>query len=231
MCCPNEAIRHNGKVLVSYESKADAFAAHNAKVSKLEFSREEREKNRLAKIRGNAPSVDDSSTAEFSIEELNRAIKKMRKNGAAGPDDIPPSFLKALGPLARGELLGSFNQSLHELEVPQAWRNATIIPLLKAGKPAGSIESYRPVSLTSCIMKTMERMVHTRLYHLAEARGIFKHSQAGFRKNRSCEDQLLRMIQDVSDGFQEKKPRRTVMALLDLSRAYDRVWKLVRRLP
>ena len=33
------------------------------------------------------------------------------------------------------------------------------------------------------------------------------------------------MIQDVSDGFQEKKPRRTVMALLDLSRAYDRVWK------
>ena len=71
----------------------------------------------------------------------------------------------------------------------------------------------------------MERMVNTRLYHLAEARGIFNHSQAGFRKNRSCEDQLLRMIQDVSDGFQEKKPRRTVMALLDLSRAYDRVWK------
>ena len=54
-CCPNEAIRHNGKVLVSNESKADAFAAHYAKVSKLEFSREEREKTRLAKIRGNAP--------------------------------------------------------------------------------------------------------------------------------------------------------------------------------
>ena len=91
-CCPNEAIRNNCKVLVSNESKADAFAAHYAKVSKLEFSRGEWEKNRLAKIRGNAPSVDDSSTAEFSIEELNRAIKKMRKNGAAGPDDIPPAF-------------------------------------------------------------------------------------------------------------------------------------------
>ena len=104
-CCPNEAIRHNGKILVSNESKADTFAAHYAKVSKLEFSREKREKNRLAKIRDNAPSVEDSSTAEFRIEELNRAIKKMRKNGAAGPDDIP-QLPESLGTSSEGGVAG-----------------------------------------------------------------------------------------------------------------------------
>ena len=75
-------------------------------MSKLEFSSEEREKNRLAKIRGNAPSVEDSSTVEFSIEELNRAIKKMRKNGAAGPDDIPPQLPESLGTSSEGGVAG-----------------------------------------------------------------------------------------------------------------------------
>ena len=68
-------------------------------------------------------------------------------------------------------------------------------------------------------------MIVHKLYHFAEARSLFSHTQAGFRKNRSCDDQLLRMTQDISDGFQDRKPKGTVMALLDLSRAYDRVWK------
>ena len=68
-------------------------------------------------------------------------------------------------------------------------------------------------------------MIVHKLYHFAEARSLFSHTQAGFRKNRSCDDQLLRMTQDISDGFQDRKPKGKVMALLDLSRAYDRVWK------
>ena len=107
--------------------------------------------------------------------------------------------------------------------MPQSWRNATIILLIKSGKPA--IESYWPVSLTPCIVTTMERMTHQRLYHLAEAKGMLNHAQAGFRRNRSCEEELLRVIQDVSDGLQATKPKRTVTILLDLSRAYHRVWK------
>ena len=109
--------------------------------------------------------------------------------------------------------------------MPQPWRNATIIPLLKMGKLASNIESFRPVSLTSCTVKTLERMIVHRLYQFAEARGLFSHTQAGFRKNRSREDRLLRMTQDISDSFEDRKPKRTVMALLDLSRAYDREWK------
>ena len=32
--------------------------------------------------------------------ELLSGIKKKKHKGAAGPDNIPPSFLKSLGPLA-----------------------------------------------------------------------------------------------------------------------------------
>ncbi len=79
----------------------------------------------------------------------------MRRKGAAGPDDIPPTFLKALGPTAKTELLSIFNDSFSKGVVPGIWKEATILPLKKAGKPSGAISSFRPVSLTSCVIKTM----------------------------------------------------------------------------
>merc|ERR1711873_250019 len=39
-------------------------------------------------------------------------------------------------------------------------------------------------------------------------------------------DQVLRLSQGVDDGIQRSKPEdRTVLALLDFSRAYDKVWR------
>ena len=54
----------------------------------------------------------------------------------------PQSFLKALGKGARTELLTTFNHSFNEAECPQEWRNAIIIPLFKAGRPANQIAFY-----------------------------------------------------------------------------------------
>jgi hypothetical protein len=78
----------------------------------------------------------------------------------------------------------------------------------------------------------MERMVANRMSFMAENLGWWSDAQAGFRRARSCEDQLLRLTQSISDGFQEKKPLRSVLALLDFSNAYDKVWKslLLKRL-
>ena len=149
----------------------------------------------------------------------------MRTKGAAGPDDIPPSFLKALGPRALSELLAIFNASFRNADCPQMWRNAIIIPLLKAGKPASDLASYRPVSLTSCLVKLLERILADRLYHLAESSNWFSKYQAGFRKGRSCEDQILRIVQAIDDGFHSKPMKRSVLALLDFSKAYDTVWR------
>jgi hypothetical protein len=100
-----------------------------------------------------------------------------------------------------------------------------IIPLLKSGKPAEKVDSFRPVSLTSCIAKTLERMVAARLHYLAECRGWWSCKQAGFRRLHSTEDQVLRLSQSISDGFQARKPLRTVLALLDFSKAFDTVWR------
>ena len=72
----------------------------------------------------------------------------------------------------------------------------------------------------------MERILANRLYHLAETSNMFRKLQAGFRKGRSCEDNITRIIQKILDGF-DQKPRmhRSVLVLLDFSKAYDTVWQ------
>jgi len=202
---PNEAMIHNGRIITSNERKSELFMQHYAAVSRLNFSAEERDQNRRLKKILTSPSVDDESSSPFTMSELKKAIRKMKKKGAAGPDEIPPAFLKALGPKALYELLAIFNQSFESALCPQIWRLATVIPLLKKDKPASELASFRPISLTSCIGKLLERMVAERLYHLAETRGWFNHQQAGFRKGRSCEDQIIRITQAIEDGLQQKK--------------------------
>ncbi len=118
----------------------------------------------------------------------------MRRKDAAGPDDIPSTFLKALGPTAKTELLSIFNESFSKGVVPGIWKRATILSLKIAGKTPGAISSYRPVSLTSSIVKTMERMAYNHLNNLAETRRRLCSEHAGFHKLRSCKDQILRYV-------------------------------------
>ena len=66
-------------------------------------------------------------------------------------------------------------------------------------------------------------MISARMYSICERNGWISGQQAGFRKERSVEDQIIRVAQAVSDGFQERQ--RSVMALLDFSKAYDTVWR------
>ena len=222
---PNVAMIHNGKTITCNRKKSDIFMQHYARVSKLKFDKSDRDLNRTLKKLLRTPSVDEDSCRDFTMRELDKAISVMRGKGAAGPDDIPPTFLKALGPCGKEELLSIFNQSFRNAECPQSWRNATIIPLLKSEKPASELASYRPVSLTSCLVKLIERMIGDRIYHMAETRNWLHPSQAGFRKGMSCEDQITRTIQRINDGFHTFPPQRSVLVLLDFSKAYDTVWR------
>ena len=230
---PNEVMIVGGMRITDDKGKADKFISHYANVSNLSFNSQEREVNKQLK-----KALSESQRDEFppfTISELRKAIKKMKPKGASGPDNIPPSFLKNLGPIALSRLLDIFNLSLKDATCPQLWRSAIIIPLLKAGKAASELDSYRPISLTSCIVKVLERMLAERIFFLAEENKWFSPLQGGFRKGRSCEDQILKITQAIEDGFQNSKqggpnrarsrPKRSALALLDFSKAYDTVWR------
>ena len=225
----NAMLEHRGKAIHDPIRKADAFCQHYAAVSRHTFSRAERKTERFVRSemsqakRKQGPVGPES--ADFSLGELKAALQSTKSKGAAGPDEITPQFLRHLNEGAQEVILGIFNESWVKGYCPQSWRDAVIVPVPKPGKPAGEIPSYRPIALTSCLAKLMERLVANRLKHIAESAGLWSKDQAGFRAQRCTEDQVLKLSQSVFDGFQCRKPKRTVLALLDFSKAYDTIWK------
>ena len=144
----NECLVHNGRLCTTSKAKADAFMQRYAEVSRLEIPKADRLKKSVRR-QLKVPSVDGESSSPFSLAELNEAIQCMKPKGAPGGDGIEPIFLQYL------HLLSIFNESWDSGKCPASWRVVTIIPLIKKCKPASYIDSYRPVSLTSCGAKTM----------------------------------------------------------------------------
>jgi hypothetical protein len=155
------------------------------------------------------------------MEELVSYLKAGKAKGAEGPDGLAPRFLKNLGEMSRGFMLDTFNKSWRKGVCPQSWRDVIIVPILKPCKPQGQLDSYWPIALTSCLAKVMECMGAKSLQHFAESCGMLN---SGFRPQWSTEDQVIRLSQAISDGFQAKKPpNRMVLALLDFLKAYNKV--------
>ena len=124
-----------------------------------------------------------------------------------------------------------FNASLTQGRVPDDWKHATITPLYKGGNKNRSVaESYRPISLTSISCKIMEHVLHSHMINHLEREGILTDTQHGFRKNRSCETQLLQTVDSFAKSLNNKEQVDAI--LLDFSKAFDKVChrKLVQKL-
>ncbi|KAK3772626.1 hypothetical protein RRG08_006757 [Elysia crispata] len=159
----------------------------------------------------------------FNALELEDALKTLKDKKSPGPDKITNEMLKHMGAKAKSKLIGLYSNSWKEGIVPQKWREAVMVPIYKKGKERSKTTSYRPISLTSCVGKLMERLINSRLVWHLEKRNILIPKQAGFRHHRSTEDQVAYIAQHIEDGFQDK--RHTLAVWVDMEKAFDRAWK------
>ena len=120
----------------------------------------------------------------FTQKEFDEAVASLKTEKSPGPDKLTNEMLMHLGSKAASKLLAIYNNSWKTGAIPQSWRDAHMIPIQKQGKKT---ESYRPISLTSCCGKLMERMVNTRLMWHLESNNLLANEQAGFRKHHSTE--------------------------------------------
>ena len=158
----------------------------------------------------------------FSILELEDSLQKSHDT-AAGPDDINYQILKHLPKKCLQTLLDIFNHIWESGNFPQSWREATIIPIPKPGKDHTNPNNYRPIALTSCVCKTLERMINTRLVWYLESNNLITNIQNGFRKNRCTNDHLVRLETFIRDAFIKKE--HAVAIFFDLEKEYDTTWK------
>ena len=100
---------------------------------------------------------------DFSLKELQKSLKKCHDT-AVGSDYIHYQFLKHLPLRSLDCLLGIFNHVWKTGILQDSWKEAIVIPIPKPGKDSSNPANYRPIALTSCICKTLERMIMTVLY-------------------------------------------------------------------
>jgi hypothetical protein len=107
------------------------------------------------------PRVAAAYDAILTMDGLLAALDRCR-NTSTGPDGIHNEMLSHL-PLAGKEfMLSVYNRMSTDSVVPDAWKAASAIPVLKPGKERSQATGYRPIGLASCLWKTAECMVNRR---------------------------------------------------------------------
>ena len=137
-----------------------------------------------------SPDNTEDYNMPFKISELLESLSKSHDT-AVGPDDIHYQFLKHLPHTALSVLLDIFNDNICiwvSGNLPDSWKEATVIPVPKPGKDNSNPTNYRP-----CVCKTMERMINSRLVWFLETNNLLSKYQSGFRHSRTTTDHLIRL--------------------------------------
>ena len=145
-------------------------------------------------------------------------LKGTNPSKAPGPDGIHGIILKnCAGSLAK-PITSLFNCSYVTGCIPAEWKLASVVPVHKKDDK-GSVENYRPISLTSLFMKVFENCIKTSL--LTEVEGYFDRRQHGFLYGKSCATQMVPFVDNLAVALNNKS--RIGVIYFDFAKAFDTV--------
>ena len=181
----------------------------------------------------NPPDIQDAETElpincdKPSKDEIRKAIMKLRNGKAAGPDEIPAEAIKADLDTAVNTLFSLFGRIWEEEVIPAQWKEGLVIKLPKKGD-LRDCNNYRGIMLLSVPGKVFNRVLLERMKDAVDP--ILREQQAGFRKNRSCADQIASLRIIVEQSLEWKSP--LYINFIDYQKAFDSVdretlWKLL----
>ena len=127
----------------------------------------------------------------FSEHDVRRELKRVNTRKTAGPDRISGRVIRACDDLLAPVFTIIFNLSLAQSTVPTCFKMSTIIPEPKNASPAG-MNNYRPVALTSVVMKCFERLVKDHI--CSSHQGTLDPLQFAYRSNRSTDDAIFEVM-------------------------------------
>lgn len=152
----------------------------------------------------------------FTFQEFLTAITVSKRKSSPGMDRIDYALIRALPRSLLLTLLDIVNSLFSEGVFPSSWQHSLVhlIP-----KPQG--KGYRPIALTSCVLKLVEKMLLNRIHWLMENQVLLPEFQFGFRSFRSCLDNLTILTADIQSGFLQQK--HTAALFIDVKSAFDNV--------
>ncbi|XP_076045726.1 uncharacterized protein LOC143027968 [Oratosquilla oratoria] len=163
------------------------------------------------------PQLND---IHFTKTDVLKAISEIRVNSAAGPDGVPAIFLTKCKEALTSPLQKIWRLSLDTGIIPKRLKEDIISPIHKGGERSVT-RNYRPVALTSHIIKIFEKILRNNIIKYLEKHQLLSKSQHGFRKGRSCLSNLLSHYEWLLQGLTRRG--NVDVVCLDFAKAFDRV--------
>ncbi|XP_040063581.2 uncharacterized protein LOC115327201 [Ixodes scapularis] len=205
----------NGSQVIEPGAIAELFSDH--------FSSAWTDPGNPSLLPSNTPRCS-SPLASFDVreEDVAEALQRINPSQKAGPDGVHPAFLKMCSNKLSPILAKLFTNSLRAGSVPRQWKTAQVTPIHKgSGLSKSLVSSYRPISTTSIVCRTMERIVNRHLLEHIERHQLLSSHQYGFRPGRSCELALATAVHTISSSLDGRTPCELVQ--LDFKQAFDKV--------
>ena len=146
------------------------------------------------------PTIID--VIQITPDEVHTELCKLDTSKACGPDNIIPFLLKSAADFISVPLCNLFNKSLSTGTLPFDWVSGNVVPIHKRNDKHNPC-NYRPISLTSVIMKVFERIIHHHLVSALERHHMLSPSQSGFTNKRSTVTLLTEAVNDWSTCLEQ----------------------------
>ena len=155
----------------------------------------------------------------ITLQGIKNLLNGLKTHKASGPDTISATILKETNDIIAPILQVIFQISLDTGRVPVDWTTAFVTPIFKKGSRTLP-SNYRPVSLTCITSKIFERIIIACniMKHL-ESNNILYNLQHGFRQGRSCEAQLISLVDDLTQNYD--KSLQTDLIITDFVKAFN----------
>ncbi|XP_063542119.1 uncharacterized protein LOC134750819 [Cydia strobilella] len=167
------------------------------------------------------PRVENSiESVCFTPGNVAKTLATFSDSTSMGPDTLPSIFLKKCSSVLVHELAYIMNLSLKNGTLPRDWKEAHVTPIYKKGDKFVAA-NYRPISLTSIVCKTMEKIIVTELRNFISKENVIINEQHGFIPKRSTVTNLLVCLDKWTRDWDNRQP--TDVIYLDYEKAFDRV--------
>ena len=160
----------------------------------------------------------NSIKIEFAtVRDIIRALPNKRSQDL---DGFSYSILKGGGDILALQLTRLFIMSIQTKTISRDWRVSVIFPLKKKSNSI-DVADFRPINVTSCICRLLERIIRKNLYCHLIGNNLIYSSQHGFLKCKSTTTALLTYTNDLVRSLDESKC--VDSAYFDFSKAFDSV--------
>ncbi|GAA6106515.1 uncharacterized protein LOC107695764 [Tachysurus ichikawai] len=167
---------------------------------------------------GSSSQSSDNQVIAMSEDEVWRALKRVNIRKAAGPDGISGRILRSCIDQLAGLFTSIFNESLATSVVPTSFKKSVIIPVPKNNKPS-CLNDYRPVALTSVVMKVFDGLVKNVICFSDTLDPL----QFAYRSNRSTDDAISHILHSSLTHIDNNNRNYVRLLFIDYSSAFNTI--------